>query len=458
MAPPAHRNKDMAAASPRRSARLLAMQSKTPAHPAASSNAPDKPRRKPRPCRRRAPPLPFRRRDSQACLAEHVARQQVVFAHSWPGVGKSSQVPRVLHAAGHGRVVCSQTYSLAARAAVDMRAGEVSYSVDISDNDDSASAAGKAVTYTTHHALLRALASDPLLARYGAVVVCDADDGMTLTAAVLSRVKAAAARRPDLRVVVFTRGTQMFDHEVAVNGFFPVAEHLHFHTDLGLCPWKFLPEPVTDYVAAAVGTVCRVHANEPPGDVLVFLPRVKDIEAAERALVSRALPRLVIRCLHEGLPVGDLIDSGVLILTPAEERKVVLATDIAGSAVFVEGIKYIVDSGYSSTDNAPLSVTTAATSSEPRMIQALKPAVISRYHVKRRPTRGKCFYLYTVKEMREMTNSLTLGDDVDRVATIVLILKDLGIVGGEVESFDFVLPPPRPETSRRALVATEPHG
>ncbi|CAL4994453.1 unnamed protein product [Urochloa decumbens] len=450
MAPPARRlgkNAAAAAASPRRSARLAAQRTL----PAAVV-----PRTTPR---RRRPFLPFRRSHDQACIAREVARHQVLFVHAWPGTGKSSQVPRVLHSAGHGPVICSQTYRLAdesaaAHAGADMRAGEVAVALD---GRAPAGDTAAAVTYATHHALLRELAADPVLARYGAVVIDEADDGMLLTSAVLGLVRSAAARRPDLRVVICTRGTLFFGED-AVHAFFPGAEHLWFDTDLGVCPWEYVGDPVTDtdHVAAAVATVRRIHGAEPPGDVLVFVPSRADVEAADRLLLAAPLtPGIVTRRLHDGVPahlVGD-----VLAPTPDGERKVVLATDIADSAVFVEGIRYIVDSGYRCTDNVPPSLTGGRSPPPPaRMFRALKTSVRSGYHIKGRDNRGKCFCLYTIEESAEMMQTgcsplRTRTDDVDSLASIVLVLKDLGIAGGNgVEGFEFMLPP-RPEMLRRAV-------
>lgn len=384
-----------------------------------------------------------------------MARHQVIFVHAWPGTGKSSQVPRILHAAGHGPVVCSQTYRIAAESAADMRSGEVACLTDRTP------ASPAPVTYTTHHALLRELPGDPLLSNYGAVVVDEADDGMLLTAAVLSRIKAAAARRSGLRVVVCSHGTKFNGDDEAVRRLFPGALDLWFRTKIGLCLSHFVTKPVTDYLTAAVDMVCHVHATEPPGDVLVFLPHCADVEAAERLLVSRSLPGVVTRCLHDGVPV-DVVIGDVLRPTLDGERKVVLATDVADSAVFVDGIKYIVDSGYRCADNAPPSmVMTKASSLSPpaRLVRGeRKDSVVFGYHMKGWENRGKCFCLYTFDEAQEMLRTgcsplRTNTDDVDRLAAVVLVLKDLGIARGHaVESFDFVLAP-RPETFDRALAA-----
>nr|CAB3489412.1 unnamed protein product [Digitaria exilis] len=420
MAPAAHRGQHAAAAA----TASPALQRKSPAPPPPAAAV------------ALVPPPPPQTRDAGAsCLTSDVARHQVVFVHAWPGTGKSTQIPRVLHATSrHGRVLCSQTYRLAAESAAAhvasyMRAGE-------------------------HHALLRAFASDPLLTPYGAVVVDEADDGMLLTGAVLTCVRAAAARRPDLRVVICTHGTLCFG-EGAVRGFFPGAEHLRFDTNNGWGAWEYLAEPATGYVAAAVDTVRRVHATEPPGDVLAFLPSYTDVEAAGRLLAAHALPDLVTRYIHDGLAI-DLIGD-VLRPTPDDQRKVVLATDVADSVVFVEGINYIVDSGYRCTDNAPPSLTKGPSpSSPPQMIRALKAAVLSWYHIRRRESRGKCFCLYTMEEWDEMIRGCSplrsRTDDVDSLAAMVLVLKDLGITSGDVENFGFVLPP-RPETLQKALAA-----
>ncbi|BAT13044.1 Os11g0196100 [Oryza sativa Japonica Group] len=110
---------------------------------------------------------------------------------------------------------------------------------------------------------------------------------MAITGVVLSCVKAAAARRLDLRVVVCLNHYSTLCKGV-VHGFFSGSgmdgKELWFRTYSGLIDQHYLPEPVTDYLGAAVDAVCRIHTTEPPGDLLVFLPGCTDVEAAEHAL------------------------------------------------------------------------------------------------------------------------------------------------------------------------------
>ena len=49
--------------------------------------------------------------------------------------------------------------------------------------------------------------------------------------------------------------------------------------------------PEDSYVDAALATVLQVHADERPGDMLVFLTGQEEIEALQRLLVDRCVLR-----------------------------------------------------------------------------------------------------------------------------------------------------------------------
>lgn len=50
----------------------------------------------------------------------------------------------------------------------------------------------------------------------------------------------------------------------------------------------YLLEPAPDYVKAAVTTVCELHREDVPGDVLVFLTGQEEVEAAVKLLRDEA--------------------------------------------------------------------------------------------------------------------------------------------------------------------------
>jgi len=94
--------------------------------------------------------------------------------------------------------------------------------------------------------------------------------------------------------------------------------------------------------------VAGIHRSEPPGDVLVFLPEVGRVEDAYDQLEQLGLPGMALCLVHDHLPAKLM--SNVLEPAPGGARKIVLATDVAETAVFIPGITNVVDSGVLSED------------------------------------------------------------------------------------------------------------
>ena len=82
--------------------------------------------------------------------------------------------------------------------------------------------------------------------------------------------------------------------------------------------------------------------EEPSGDVLAFLPGAAEIRRAMRE--SQAVARragLLVLPLHGDLPPAEQDRA----IAPAQQRKVILATNVAESSVTVEGVTAVIDSG-----------------------------------------------------------------------------------------------------------------
>ena len=106
---------------------------------------------------------------------------------------------------------------------------------------------------------------------------------------------------------------------------------------------------VEDYVEAAVKQVMNIHLQHHHGDILVFMPGQEDIEVTCEVLKERlgeiegAAP-LSILPIYSQLPS----DLQAKIFQQAKEglRKCVVATNIAETSLTVDGIVFVVDSGY----------------------------------------------------------------------------------------------------------------
>lgn len=85
---------------------------------------------------------------------------------------------------------------------------------------------------------------------------------------------------------------------------------------------------------------CIKHAlNQHLGDILVFLPGIKEISQTQQLLEGH--DDLAVLPLHGNVPSKHQ----QAILKPNKKRKVILATDIAKTSLTIEGITVVIDSG-----------------------------------------------------------------------------------------------------------------
>lgn len=138
--------------------------------------------------------------------------------------------------------------------------------------------------------------------------------------------------------------------------------------------------------------------------------------------------------LHAGLTSEEQML--IFEQTPARTRKVVIATNIAEASVTIDGIRYVVDSGFVKmrvfnplTDMDVLRVTpTSRASANQRAGRA------------GRTSTGKCIRLYPEAQFASLPASTPPEICRSDVALFVLQLKALGI--DNIVRFDFMTPPP----------------
>jgi ATP-dependent RNA helicase DDX35 len=112
----------------------------------------------------------------------------------------------------------------------------------------------------------------------------------------------------------------------------------------------YLDEPCEDYIEASIKTVLDIHLKEPEGDILLFLTGRDEIDRCVAEVVDRlgqlnpSTPKLNPLPLYAGLPVSEQM---AVFAPPQEgERKVIVATNVAEASVTIDGIVYVVDSGF----------------------------------------------------------------------------------------------------------------
>jgi ATP-dependent RNA helicase DHX8/PRP22 len=364
----------------------------------------------------------------RAKLVAAVQEHPVVIVVSPHGTGKTTQIAQYLAHADLGRVAVTQAgrsaaIAAAARVAAEMGCAvgaDVGYRVRLEDRTSPATR----IVYITDGLLVRECAADPALRAYDTVVLDDADERAIMTDVLLAALRAAGARRPELRLVV-TCSMMDFQRLVEYFGNCPVLyvpAHPHTHSvDI-----VHAEAPEVDYLHAALKTVLRIQSTTSGGDILLFLPTVEDIDAMCSLLYTHTqsqapdAPDLLVLPVYSALPSATPRRVLAPAPAPASTRKVVVTTHAPGTRLAIPGIAYVVDSGLAahrvfdahSRQDAP----------------AVLP--ISRAEALARAQRAgtACFRLYTARAHDEEMHAQPVPD-VRRLSlrTTALALRVLGL-------------------------------
>jgi ATP-dependent helicase HrpB len=262
------------------------------------------------------------------------------------GAGKTTRVPPALLASGIGggqQIVMLEPRRIAARAAARRMAEEGGWTlgreVGYQVRFERKAGPETRILVVTEGILVQRLQADPFLEGVGAVIFDELHErGLQtdLSLAMARRVQREV--RPDLKLVAMS-ATLDPGPVAAFLGACPTTEsrgRLHPVDILYLD--RPDDRPLPGQIAAGVRRVLAAT----PGDVLVFLPGVGEIQRSAEALAGLAAEQdLAILPLYGDLP-AERQDA---VLRPLSQRKVVLATNVAETSITVDGVTAVVDSG-----------------------------------------------------------------------------------------------------------------
>ncbi|RDL39150.1 uncharacterized protein BP5553_03490 [Venustampulla echinocandica] len=413
----------------------------------------------------------------------------IVIGHT--GSGKTTQIPQYLEQAGwcgDGKVIAVTQPRRVAATTVAIRVAEemgcklgeeVGYSIRFEDVTS-----GKTrIKFLTDGLLLREALVDPLLSRYSVIMVDEAHERSLSTDVLLGVLKKILKRRPnDLRIIISSATLQAEDFlrffgrdmtvqlkpaapdavtldelisqgganpksvDSTLGG--PVGQIISIEGRMFPVDILYLEAPTEDYVEKAVQTVFDIHTQELDGDILVFLTGREEIDTAVQAISERAAalhPRaqtLMPLPLYAGLSTEQQMY--VFEEAPENTRKVILSTNIAEASVTIDGIVYVIDSGF-----AKLRAFNPLTG-----IETLTSTPVSKASATQRAGRagrtrpGKCYRLYTEASYQLLEEATVPEVQRSNLAPAILQLKALGI--DNIVRFDFITSPPS-ELITRAL-------
>lgn len=283
-----------------------------------------------------------------------------------PGTGKTTVVPptlanRLQLLGRNGRIVVTQPRRMAARAAArrlaHLTGTKVGEQVGYTVRGDRKTSAATAVEFVTTGVLLRRLIGNPDASDIAAVVLDEVHERQLdtdLTFAMVQQLGELRGASDPLDIVVMS-ATLEADFWTALLSTDTANPARVLKVEAVSYPlteqWAPLPgtqraldaRGVTNqFLSHVTDTVLTTVKNVPDGDVLVFLPGAREIDRVAQQLTGST------SCDVLALLGSTAAGEQDRILTPPAaggNRRIVLATNVAESALTVSGVRIVVDAG-----------------------------------------------------------------------------------------------------------------
>ena len=398
-------------------------------------------------------------------LIKAIQDHQVIIVAGETGSGKTTQLPKIAMLAGRGvtgQIGHTQPRRLAARSVANRIAEElgetlgqtVSFKVRFTEQGSSDSI----VKLMTDGILLAEMAHDKFLSRYDTIIIDEAHERSLNIDFIMGYLKRLLPKRPDLKVIITSatldtaRFSQYFSSVdgktkkatpapvfVVEGRSYPVEVRYRPLTDeivTGSDDDSFddveenLPRAITAAVEECYqDAASKGHADQ--ADILIFAATEAQIHDLADILNQYAPRHTQILPLFARQSFAEQQQ----IFHPTGGRRIIIATNVAETALTVPNIRYVIDLGFARMSRYDYR----------SRVQRLPIEAISQAAANQRKGRcgriaaGVCIRLYSEEDFTsrpEFTEPEILRTN---LASVILQMANLGL--GEVENFDFIQPP-----------------
>lgn len=389
-------------------------------------------------------------------LIEAIQNNQIIIVAGETGSGKTTQLPQIAMLAGRGltgMIGHTQPRRLAARSVSQRIAEEVgqklgeSISFKVRFNEQGSN--DSIVRLMTDGILLAELSNDRYLNKYDTIIIDEAHERSLNIDFIMGYLKQIVKKRPDLKIIITSatldvnRFSQYFNNApiFEVEGrSFPVEVVYRPISELTIGgsdddDFDDFEENLPRAVVSAVEEC--FHDAESKGhpehaDILIFASTEQEIRELQETLHKFGPKHTQVLPLYARLALAEQQK----IFNPSGGgRRIIIATNVAETALTVPNIRYVIDSGFARISRYNYR----------SRVQRLPIEAVSQAAANQRKGRcgriapGVCIRLYSEEDFLSRPEFTEPEIKRTNLASVILQMQSLGL--GAVESFDFIEPP-----------------
>ncbi|SPL72030.1 ATP-dependent RNA helicase HrpB [Acinetobacter stercoris] len=389
-------------------------------------------------------------------LIEAIQKHQIIIVAGETGSGKTTQLPQIAMLAGRGltgMIGHTQPRRLAARSVSERIASEVgeklgeSISFKVRFNEQGSN--DSIVRLMTDGILLAELAHDRYLTKYDTIIIDEAHERSLNIDFIMGYLKQLIKKRPDLKIIItsatldvnrfseYFHAAPIFEVE---GRSFPVEVRYHPISEMTIRgsdddDFDDFEENLPRAVVQAVEE-CFKDAEQKGhpehADILIFSSTEQEIRELQETLQKYGPRHTQILPLYARLALAE---QQKIFNPTGGGRRIIIATNVAETALTVPNIRYVIDSGFARISRY----------SYRSRVQRLPIEAISQAAANQRKGRcgriapGVCIRLYSEEDFLSRPEFTEPEIKRTNLASVILQMQSLGL--GSVEAFDFIEPP-----------------
>ena len=389
-------------------------------------------------------------------LIEAIQKNQIIIVAGETGSGKTTQLPQIAMLAGRGltgMIGHTQPRRLAARSVSQRIAEEVGeklgQSIGFKVRFNEQGSNDSIVRLMTDGILLAELTNDRYLNKYDTIIIDEAHERSLNIDFIMGYLKQIVKKRPDLKIIItsatldvnrfsqYFNGAPIFEVE---GRSFPVEVVYRPISEMSIGgsdddDFDDFEENLPRAVVQAVEECFRdaeSKGHPEHADILIFSSTEQEIRELQETLQKFGPKHTQILTLYARLALAEQQK----IFNPSGGgRRIIIATNVAETALTVPNIRYVIDSGF-----ARISRYNYRSRVQRLPIEAVSQAAANQRKGRcGRTAPGVCIRLYSEDDFQGRPEFTEPEIKRTNLASVILQMQSLGL--GTVEEFDFIEPP-----------------